>query len=65
MSRGRISGGYFGEGESMERVRRSSGGMLGAAKLEKDFAAVLSAVREAVRFDLKVDFGGLERGFGK
>lgn len=49
----------------MERVSRSSEGMLGAVKLEKDFAAVLSAWREAVRFDLKVDFGGLRRGLGK
>ena len=39
-------------GESSERVRRSSGGTLGAVKLENDFAADLSAWSEAVRFDL-------------
>jgi len=57
---GRISGGYLWlsvVGERMERVRRSSGGRDGAVKLEKDFAAVLRARREAVRLDVKVDFG--------
>jgi len=41
----------------MERVSRSSGGMEGAVKLEKDLAADLRAWREAVRLDLKVDLG--------
>jgi hypothetical protein len=39
-------------GERSERVRKSSGGTLGAVKLENDFAADLSAWSEAVRFDL-------------
>jgi hypothetical protein len=30
--------------------------MLGAVKFENDFAADLSALKEAVKFDLKVDF---------
>jgi hypothetical protein len=34
----------------------SSEGMLGAVKLEKDFAADFRAFREAVRFDLKLEF---------
>jgi len=38
---------------------RSSGGILGAVKLEKDLAADLRAWRLAVRFDLRV-----ERGLG-
>jgi len=57
---GRISEGYLKltvAGERMERVRRSSGGREGAVKLEKDFAAVLRARREAVRLDFRVDFG--------
>src|SRR5579871_364126 len=41
----------------MERVSRSSGGSEGAVKLEKDFAAVLRARRDAVRLDVRVDFG--------
>lgn len=39
----------------MERVRKSSAGMEGAVKLEKDLAADLSASRDAVKLDLKVD----------
>jgi len=34
----------------------SSCGMLGAVKFEKDFAADLRALNEAVKLDLKVDF---------
>jgi hypothetical protein len=49
--------------ESRERVSISSAGMLGAVKLEKDFAADLSALSEAVRFDLKVDFGLIVRSW--
>ena len=40
-------------GDNNERVRRSSGGTLGAVKLENDFAADFSTWREAVRLDLK------------
>jgi len=54
MSRGLISGGYGCE--KKERVIKSSCGILGAVKLEKDFAADLSALKEAVKFDLNVDF---------
>jgi hypothetical protein len=39
-------------GDSSDRVRKSSGGTLGAVKLEKDLAADLSAWRDAVKFDL-------------
>jgi len=38
-----------------DRVSMSSEGILGAVKLEKDLAADLSALRDAVRFDLSVD----------
>ena len=57
---GRISDGYVGlsvVGERMERVRRSSGGREGAVKLEKDFAADLRARSEAVRLDVRLNFG--------
>lgn len=43
----------------------SSDGMDVAVKLEKDFAADLRALREAVRLDLRLDFfltGSLVRG---
>ena len=40
-----------------ERVSMSSEGMLGAVKLENDLAADLRALKDAVRFDLNVDFG--------
>lgn len=39
-------------GDSKARVRKSSGGILGAVKLEKDLAADLMACNDAVRFDL-------------
>lgn len=42
--------------ENRDRVSMSSDGILGAVKLEKDFAADLSALRDAVRLDLKLDF---------
>lgn len=48
---GRIS--LVNLGASSDRVRKSSGGTLGAVKLENDLAAVLSAWSDAVRFDLK------------
>lgn len=50
---GRIS--LVKRGASRERVSRSSGGMEGAVKLEKDLAADLRAWKEAVRLDLKED----------
>jgi len=48
---GRIS--LVNLGDSNERVRRSSGGTLGAVKLEKDLAADFKACNDAVRLDLK------------
>jgi hypothetical protein len=39
----------------IDLVRKSSGGIIGAVRLEKDLAADLSAFKEAVRFDLKAD----------
>ena len=52
-------------GDSNDRVKRSSGGTLGAVKFENDLAADLSAWSEAVRFDLNdlnlaVDWGSDE-----
>lgn len=49
---GRIS--LVNLGASKDRVRKSSGGTLGAVKFEKDFAADLSAWSDAVRLDLNV-----------
>jgi hypothetical protein len=47
--------------EMIDRVRKSSGGIMGAVRLENDLAADLSARSDAVRFDLKADLrGGVE-----
>jgi len=39
-------------GDNNDRVRKSSGGTLGAVKFENDLAADLSAWSEAVKLDL-------------
>lgn len=68
MSFGRIS--LAKRGEKSDRASISSDGMEVAVKLEKDFAADLRALRDAVRLDLRLDFfltGSLDRwlkGFG-
>jgi hypothetical protein len=43
--------------EMIDLVRKSSGVIIGIVRDEKDFAAYLKARRDAVRFDLKADFG--------
>jgi hypothetical protein len=51
--------------EKRERLSISSEGILGAVKFENDLAADFRAFRDAVRFDLKVDFGLIVRsGWG-
>lgn len=47
--------GTRGSIEMIERVRKSSGVIIGAVRLEKDLAAERSAFRDAVRFDLNAD----------
>jgi hypothetical protein len=42
----------------MDLVRKSSGGIDGKFRLEKERAAWRNALSEAVRFDLKADFKG-------
>ena len=51
--------GTRGSMEIIDRVRKSSGSIIGAVKLENDFAADRNAFNEAVKFDLKAD---LRRG---
>jgi hypothetical protein len=40
----------------IDLVRKSSGVIMGAVRLENDRAAERSAFKDAVRFDLKADF---------
>ena len=40
----------------IDRVRKSSGVIIGVVRLENDLAADLRARRDAVKFDLKADF---------
>lgn len=54
MSLGRIS--LANLGEKIDRASMSSEGIEVAVKLEKDLAADLRAFKEAVRFDLRLDF---------
>lgn len=42
----------------IDRVRKSSGGIIGVVRVPKDFAAFRSARSDAVRFDLKADLRG-------
>jgi len=48
--------GTRGSIEMIDRVRKSSGVIIGAVRLESDFAADRSAFNEAVKFDLNADF---------
>ena len=48
--------GTCGSIEMMDRVRKSSGVIIGAVRLENDLAADLNALSEEVKFDLKADF---------
>ena len=49
-------------GDNKARVRKSSGGTLGAVKLEKDLAADLMACSDAVRLDLNDVKRSVEEG---
>lgn len=50
--------GTAGSMEMIDLVRKSSGVIIGVVMLDSDFAAYRSALREAVRFDLKADLRG-------
>ena len=53
--RGRLSSVNCGEMDSRDRDKKSSGGTVGTAKLEKDWAAERILRNDAVRLDLNDD----------
>jgi hypothetical protein len=66
MGRGRRSSVNFGVMVNSDRVRKSSACTEGVAKVDTVCAADLIARKEAVRFDLKLDFrrGNDGKGLG-